>query len=242
MLTVQVSILGLQVKIMSQKVAKLIADARMRAGMSQADLADKVGISRQAVAAWEKGNSGPKRKFVMKVAAALHLQPSDIDPLMTGSVQKVELGLEHTPILLLSSSDVPHVTKGSELLPALKRLSADKLYVSAELAHCFAVEVATDEMNPEYQTQDICIIDPTLKPNHGDDVLITIEGQRSMLRRVNIRGTDASGFLVMDLVTPNVNLPTMTLTRATGAMIVGVVVEQRKRRRLLGNYPPPPAY
>lgn len=208
--------------------------------MSQADLAEKVGISRQAVAAWERGSAAPKVKYVLRVAAALHLDPSSIDPLVTGTVQKVDLGLEHSGILLLSSLDVPYVAKGNDLLPALKRISTEKLYVSADFAHCYAVEVTSDEMYPEYQSQDICIVDPTLKPNHGDDVIVTLEGQKSMLRRVSIRGQDSSGFLVIDLVTPNVNLPTMTVTKTTGAVIAGVVVEQRKRRRL-SNVPPPPA-
>lgn len=223
------------------KVAKLIAEARMRAGMSQADLAERVGISRQAVAAWERGSSGPKRKFVMKVASALHLDPASIDPLMTGAVQKVDLPLEHTPVPLLSSLEVPYVAKGIDLLPALKRISCEKLYVSADLVYCYAIEIDTNEMSPEYQEQDICLIDPTLKPDDGDDVIVTLEGQKSMLRRVRVRGTDASGFLVMDLVTPNVNLPTQTLTRATNAVIAGVVVEHRRKRRKGSAVPPPPA-
>jgi len=50
-----------------------IRTAREAAGLSQDQLADKVGVTRAAVSAWENGAYGPGRKHHRKLAEALGL-------------------------------------------------------------------------------------------------------------------------------------------------------------------------
>lgn len=50
-----------------------IRTAREGLGLSQDELADKVGVTRSAVSAWESGANGPGRKRLRKLADALGL-------------------------------------------------------------------------------------------------------------------------------------------------------------------------
>lgn len=60
-------------------IAFAIAEARHRAKLTQAQLADKIGSSQAMVARWERGTSMPSTKSLTKVAEA------------TNSVLRVEL-------------------------------------------------------------------------------------------------------------------------------------------------------
>lgn len=49
-----------------------LAPARIRAGMSQSDLARAVGASRSAIAAWETGLRSAPRDYAEAIATTLH--------------------------------------------------------------------------------------------------------------------------------------------------------------------------
>ncbi len=52
-------------------LGKRIADARHDTGLTQKDLADKVGVTAQAVSKWERGNACPDISILDEVADAL---------------------------------------------------------------------------------------------------------------------------------------------------------------------------
>lgn len=52
---------------------QLIKAARKKAGMTQAELADKLGIPYQSVSQWERGTRNPKRETLKRLAKALHV-------------------------------------------------------------------------------------------------------------------------------------------------------------------------
>lgn len=53
-------------------------DARMQAGLSQQDLADRVGVSRQTINAIEKGDYNPTIKLCVGICRALHVTLNDL--------------------------------------------------------------------------------------------------------------------------------------------------------------------
>lgn len=53
---------------------------RRKAGMTQAELGVKLGLSGSAVAQWEKNYRKPKEKTICRIAAALGVSPHDISP------------------------------------------------------------------------------------------------------------------------------------------------------------------
>lgn len=54
--------------------------ARERAGVSQAELAERVPCTRQAVSAWERGVSAPSYPMQVALARALRRNPSRLFP------------------------------------------------------------------------------------------------------------------------------------------------------------------
>lgn len=62
-------------------VGKIIKQARLKKGMTQEELATKVGVQKSAVAKWENGRvSEIKRTNLMKLATALDLPPVTLCP------------------------------------------------------------------------------------------------------------------------------------------------------------------
>ena len=65
------------------KVGKAIAYLRKRAGYTQRDLADRIGISDKAVSKWERGLGLPEIGYLRKLSILLD---TDTDSLLTGDV------------------------------------------------------------------------------------------------------------------------------------------------------------
>ena len=78
--------------------APLIREARLRAGLSQAELAQRVGTTQSAVARWEVGRAHPSAETLGRVveACGFELRPSlvDADP---GSATLIERTLALSP-------------------------------------------------------------------------------------------------------------------------------------------------
>ena len=70
------------------KFGELLRQFRMRASMTQRALADKLGIHRRTISAWEYSNSLPKnRSIVVKLASALHLNEQETKRLLTQTLE-----------------------------------------------------------------------------------------------------------------------------------------------------------
>lgn len=74
------------------RVGNFIMSKRKSLGMTQQQLADKLGISFQAVSKWENGTTYPNIELLQDLAAALSVT---VDELLTGSERKAE-GLSYS--------------------------------------------------------------------------------------------------------------------------------------------------
>ena len=59
-------------------IGEAIKDARIKAGMTQAELAERLGISPQAVSQYERGKKNPRLSTIQKFADALGIDVSDL--------------------------------------------------------------------------------------------------------------------------------------------------------------------
>ncbi len=57
-------------------LGKRIADIRHKSGLTQRDLADKVGVTAQAVSKWERGSSCPDISILDEIADTLGVSVS----------------------------------------------------------------------------------------------------------------------------------------------------------------------
>lgn len=55
-----------------------IRNARRSLGLTQRQLADRLGVSNTCVSNWEKGLSRPDADMIQKLCACLHLQANDL--------------------------------------------------------------------------------------------------------------------------------------------------------------------
>lgn len=56
----------------------MIKDMRKKAGLTQTELAKKLGIAQSAVSAWENGEKSPRTAKLMEIAAALSCTVDDL--------------------------------------------------------------------------------------------------------------------------------------------------------------------
>ena len=59
-------------------IGEAIKDARIKAGVTQAELAERLGISPQAVSQYERGKKNPRLSTIQKFADALGIDVSDL--------------------------------------------------------------------------------------------------------------------------------------------------------------------
>lgn len=60
------------------KIGERIVAARMKAGLTQADIAQKLNITAQAISAWERGVKTPKLDTIIRICNAIGCDTSEI--------------------------------------------------------------------------------------------------------------------------------------------------------------------
>lgn len=98
-------------------VGEMIKEARLSKGMTQEELADKVGVKKSAVAKWENGRvSEIKRSNLKKLSDALGLPPTKL------------LGdIEHDPVSVAQElADIYLNPELREMISVYQRLNSDK--------------------------------------------------------------------------------------------------------------------
>ena len=59
-------------------IGQMIRDARIRKGMTQADLADNIGVSQGAVGQWEQGMTIPRPKHIVRLSTLLDIPVEEL--------------------------------------------------------------------------------------------------------------------------------------------------------------------
>lgn len=72
-------------------LGELIRVARLRSGLSQAELASKIGVSQAAVGQWERGITGPRSRHINAASELLGLDPATLHQAAASTITS-ELG------------------------------------------------------------------------------------------------------------------------------------------------------
>lgn len=205
------------------KLGDLIRQRRTELGLSQAELARLIGVSRAAVGQWEGDITAPTRKNMPSVAKALQLQLGVLSPYLTQSVEVVDRATLTRNVPLMAwdafvsgdsdSPDLPRVSVGGDVPP-----------------DAIALRVCDDAMSPEISDGDLIVVSRSTTPLDNDVVIAHVDGA-GILRKYSPRGVDSTGNPVFDLLSTSADYPTVTCNSRNGHKVLGTVVAHWRVRR-----------
>lgn len=162
-----------------------IAELRRRAGITQRELADRLGITQQAVWYYENGRREIKSGMLIAMSEALGCTVSEL------------LGLEPSEGVVL-----PHVSEISKV-PIVGRIAAgtpreafaqssDYCDTPSSLVEgrsgCFWLVIAGNSMNRIFPDGALVLIDPSAEVRNGDVAAVFVNGDDATIKRVYFEG------------------------------------------------------
>jgi transcriptional regulator with XRE-family HTH domain len=208
----------------------IIRDARERLGISQAELARRLKVSRAIVSKWEKDEAAPKRSRAAIVARVLQIPIGAVDPLSNPTVSQVDTRSAQREIYLMKWDELAQMADGHApsnagrvTVLAGKHLSDDAV----------GLIVHDDSMSPAYAPGELIIVSSKEAPQDGDDVVAVLKTGETLLRSYRSRGVDRNGTPAFDLLAHNPDYPTITINYQNRARALYVVVEHHRQRRSL---------
>lgn len=220
-----------------------IAVRRKLEGLTQADLARRVGVSSVAVGKWESGLNQPKGRYLSALANAFGVS---VDWLLTGkepALAETEKpsdnrdSFSNVELATLSLFKVPvlsYVQAGNwRESQAYSGVDGEIEYVHADVeegCRAFAVWVQGNSMAPEFNEGDLIIIDPDVTPLPGDFVVAKNGGHECTFKKYRPRGYKEDGTEIFELVPLNEDYATLR-SEISPIHIIGTMIEHRKYRR-----------
>lgn len=140
-----------------------IREARKNKGLSQDDLASKLGVNRVSISNYEKGKNNPTHNNLLKLSAILGVQLMDECSVITKFI----------PLIGLASCGIPkdYNLSNYENIPIDSRLFRDGMY---------AVEAEGDSMTPKINSGNIVYCSPNENIENGNIVHYTYHGESGL--------------------------------------------------------------
>lgn len=176
---------GISCNISGMKIGERIRTVRERLGLSQSDIARKLGIRPQSVQAWESGSTSPRRSYIPGLCEILGV-----------SKQWLEFGLEieSVPTSSEKGSNIAPTTIQfrPKSVPVISWVQAgqwnevfdnhpvgqgeDQVTSTVKVGpHAFALKVRGDSMEPEFPDGSIIIVEPDREARHGSYVVVRLK-------------------------------------------------------------------
>ena len=115
-----------------KQVGKQIADLRKENNMTQMELADKMGVSFQAVSNWERGNTMPDISKLPELAEIFHISVDEL-LIVKGKVTLVSAVLDDTIASYIEEGKATE-QEIADTLPILKPEQARKILEKADVS------------------------------------------------------------------------------------------------------------
>ncbi len=213
-----------------QEIGKRLLEARKAKGLTLKALGELVGDLKQTrLTNWEQGTRTPGVEEIKQLAHALEISPAF---LMCLSDEK-ELKKNKTHSHLIPLLDTHQASKVSSYVQLSDKANLTKeakfIAVSTELLpnlsdNSFALKVIDESMMPEFQINDVLIIDSVSKPKPGDFVVIKMDGQSNCIicqyKKLSFTSPE------FELITLNDNWPNIKPTDDIKIKILGIVVQK----------------
>jgi len=206
-----------------RKLGKFMKEKREAMGLSLRDASKLSGVSHTHIRDIEDGRSIPSFEMVMRFLKAYMV---DIGEFLkqTGS---------------LASNVEPERLGESKRLPIISWTQAGNWqqicetsqygdygeYVETDAKGVFALRVRGESMETEFHQGDIIVINPYLKPEHNDYVVVSNEEGEATFKQLKKYGKTR----VLHPLNPKYD--DIELRKDTEYRVVGVVIEKKKRYR-----------
>lgn len=158
---------------------KNIADARLKKGWSQKDLAEKIGSSQQQIARYESGTE-VRANVLIQLSQALDCTIAELLGIGPSVAIKAESCKSYplpvfgriaagTPSEALTQSDATHET------PA---------YLVSDHSNAFWLRISGNSMNRLFPDGSLVLIDPDEEVRNGDVGVVFVNGDDATIKRV----------------------------------------------------------
>ena len=176
-----------QLQAQARSIGGRIREARKSRGLSQADLARRVGVSQPAIANWESGIHDPRRITLSKLADALQ---TSLDWLAAGDRSAFEADkhaaaayirrpLHHVPVISVRAAAL----LARDINADPHSMAEDYLPVTASSSTLFAFILDDEAVNLAFHSGTIVVIDYAARaPTDGEFCLAAVAGA-PVLRR-----------------------------------------------------------
>lgn len=182
-----------------------IRELRKERGLTQAQLADAIGVTTASVSAWEKEKSVPRKKQMMQIADFFGIDVDQIEIPSKPQPRKIPV-LGHVP------AGVP--LEAIETIIDYEEIPDDSMH------EYFGLRVYGDSMSPKYIDGDTIIVRVQNTCTDGQDCVVRVNGFDATLKTVRI--------LPDGIELHSVN-PKYAPMRFADVQIIGVVAELRRK-------------
>ncbi|HEM8291497.1 LexA family protein [Providencia rettgeri] len=198
--------------------------ARQALGLTQGDLADKVGVVRRQIAAYEAGDSKPRVNVLNNLAAALGTSPNW---LASGEGTSPNIGNIRTtvtlpliPVITSVQAELLFMDDDSENIIGYDYIAAPQNASSDSFAIAIESESMQSATGISFTTGSVVIFDPMIEATNGDFVLCRLSDYKSAIFKQYI--IDQGNEYLLSL---NDSYPAIRITN--DCFIIGVAVESR---------------
>lgn len=171
---------------MSQEIGKRLRAARKAVGLTQKDVAHKIGVTFGAVSQWELGGTTPKGGNLMKLAQLYNVTPESLvgDGKVTQHPSMSQSNVEGSPFPVRQGR-VP--VKGNaqlgpegyfEAMSYPVEMGDGYIMIESSDVDAYGLRVVGNSMTPRIKHNEYVVIEPNHSYVAGDEVLIcTTDGQ-----------------------------------------------------------------
>lgn len=199
--------------------------------LSQYDLAKRMGVSQATVAFWCTGRTKNLRgDYAAKLSKLFGYDPgwlangvglSKINSVGTPALEPAKIGTQKIPLIELKNIGKPTLEMVSQYLLTDMKTSN----------HAFAIAIKDSSMLPKFEVGDRVIIDPEIEPIPGDFVVVRVDNNEPIFRKIKELGTDTEGNRLYEFVPLNSDFSVIQSNRHS-IEILGTMLEYRKYRKL----------
>lgn len=226
----------------STSLGKQIKEARKRAGMTQADVAEKMSISVQAVSQWETNRTIPNYRNLRDLQRLIGMSIDD-DMTAKDFLQNLHISWEDPEVAVRAPVvDWKNPSEWGNVDPEdtddedpFRWIADDFLEVRWKpIGDVFALRVRNDYLKPDIAAGDFIIID-TGRAAEKNDVVVVETGDRVIFGRYMPMGIDEHRAPIFEIRNNFPSPPNSSAKRFDAqnpGRVIGVVREQRRYFRM----------